>query len=337
MIVYGWQKALARRKERTKSKAIVSVTKEDGKPVAGFRLSWGDLEIVSPRYAAADAADRQLEAKEGARLAYVAATRAKDRLVLLSHDLADLNGGILTRAASALAGGNTTARVCGDTVLARVVEPAAQISRARRDVRRIKDGKAYTKLWRDRAATLGEPLAPLLHKPSQPEHPLENDQVEIDDYVERQIADARRVGMEGGTLVHRYLERYLQEETFDAAKYEKIRSAEFPQGVAPKADHKARKVLSGFFGSAWHGRARAGRVVGREIPVYLTHEGKSWSGVLDLVLEEKGGAVVGVDYKTMARPAPLPDEYARQQRIYTEALRRVMPDRQISFEFWWLE
>jgi len=41
-----------------------------------------------------------------------------------------------------------------------------------------------------------------------------------------------------------------------------------------------------------------------------------------------------VDYKVMKRPKRLPAEYEQQQRVYTEALRRVFPEREVSFEFW---
>ena len=336
VIVYGWQKALGRRNERAKSKDIVSVTKKGGQSIAGFRLRWGDLDIVTPRYAEAMAADRQLEAEEGVRLAYVAATRAKDRLVLLSHDLDDLAGEILAEAATPIAGGSKSAAIWGGAALVKVIEPEAGIASAPPDVRRISDGKGYARLWQDRMARLAQPQVPLLHKPSQPEHPLEQDEVEVSDYVKRKLDAARQVGMECGTVVHRYLECHLQDETFEPAKYEKILEAEFPQGVKAKADSKARKVLGQFFGSALHDRSRAGRVVGREIPVYLTHDGKPWSGVIDLVLEEKNGTILGVDYKTMAKPASLPEEYAQQERVYTEALRRLIPTGKIGFEFWWL-
>jgi ATP-dependent exoDNAse (exonuclease V) beta subunit len=57
--------------------------------------------------------------------------------------------------------------------------------------------------------------------------------------------------------------------------------------------------------------------------------------VIDLVLSE-GGAVIGVDYKITKKPNQLPPEYEQQQSVYTAALRRVFPRRQVSFEFWWL-
>ena len=69
--------------------------------------------------------------------------------------------------------------------------------------------------------------------------------------------------------------------------------------------------------------------------MYLEHEGRYWVGVIDLVLAEDS-VVTAVDYKVMAAPDPLPENYQQQQRIYTEALRRLLPKRQVGFEFWWL-
>ncbi len=58
--------------------------------------------------------------------------------------------------------------------------------------------------------------------------------------------------------------------------------------------------------------------------------------MIDLVLEEDE-TIIGVDYKLMTEPAALPAEYQQQQRIYTETLARLFPDRNVRFEFWWLD
>ncbi|MEE8349281.1 MAG: PD-(D/E)XK nuclease family protein, partial [Acidobacteriota bacterium] len=82
-------------------------------------------------------------------------------------------------------------------------------------------------------------------------------------------------------------------------------------------------------------RIRTGTVLARELPFYLVHNHETWNGVIDLVLEEDG-VIRAIDYKsTMARD-PLPERYRQQQTIYTEALQRALPGRNIDFEFWWL-
>ena len=81
---------------------------------------------------------------------------------------------------------------------------------------------------------------------------------------------------------------------------------------------------------------RAARILGREVPVYLQDNGQAWHGIIDLVLEEEG-IIRAIDYKTTPEQDPLPDTYAQQQRIYSEALRRLFPDQDVAFEFWWLK
>jgi ATP-dependent exoDNAse (exonuclease V) beta subunit len=71
------------------------------------------------------------------------------------------------------------------------------------------------------------------------------------------------------------------------------------------------------------------------VPIYLTVSDKAWGGVIDLIIEENG-AITAVDHKVMEKPSVLMPEYEQQQEIYTEALHRLFPGRNISFEFWWL-
>ena len=106
-------------------------------------------------------------------------------------------------------------------------------------------------------------------------------------------------------------------------------------GCFPEAIERARTALSGFYGGAYHERARRARIEAREAPIFLSWEGRAWSGVIDLVLSE-GETVCGVDYKVMVRPKQLPAEYEQQRRVYLEALQRAFPGRKVSFEFWWL-
>jgi len=161
------------------------------------------------------------------------------------------------------------------------------------------------------------------------------DKADLPDYVREKIDMASARAMELGTVVHRYLERHLQEPGYDAAKLEAVVS-EINGGVSfPETIEKARVVLTDFYGGALHQRACRGRIEAREAPVFASWEGKAWSGVIDLVLRE-GDAVIGVDYKVMKMPKQLPAEYEQQRRVYQEVLRRLFPGQPVSFEFWWL-
>ena len=85
VIIYGWQTTLDKRTpEPPRWKEPLRLTDPKGDTVCGYQLDWGLLTIISPSYPQADALNQQLETEEAKRLGYVAATRAKDRLVLLS-------------------------------------------------------------------------------------------------------------------------------------------------------------------------------------------------------------------------------------------------------------
>jgi ATP-dependent exoDNAse (exonuclease V) beta subunit len=174
-----------------------------------------------------------------------------------------------------------------------------------------------------------------VRRPSGPEHPEEKESLDAEDFVARRREDGREAVRIAGILVHAYLERHARDEAFDVAELEKVAVACVGEGQVALGREKAMAILEKFFGSPNHARVRAARVLGQEIPVYLSDEGRAWNGVIDLVLEEEG-RVVGVDFKTMKELSPLPEEYAGQQRIYTEALRRTSGGKAVAFEFWWL-
>ena len=335
VIVFGWQKALDKLKPKAGQDRIFHLTDDDGHHVRGFELQWGRLLMVSPRYGEARQLDQQYEAEEAKRLTYVAATRAEDRLVLLSPHTEEIAGGLLADAKPLRETGEASMPVYNGSLIVTVIPRPERTERARGNALRIHDPKAYSRLWRARLeAVAGEP-EPLLHKPSSPEQEAEKDETDLSDYVREKIELASERAMEAGTLVHRYLERYLTDDVFEAAKLEQIVSELSPRLRFPESLEKANGVLSAFYGGQYHQRARRARIEAREAPMFLSWEGRAWSGVIDLVLSENS-TVKGVDYKVMKRPKRLPAEYEQQQRVYTEALQRVFPEREVSFEFWWL-
>jgi ATP-dependent exoDNAse (exonuclease V) beta subunit len=316
VIVYGWQSALdvIEKPSRDKGKAI-NLTGPDGVAVRGFSMDWGAVRVVSAGYFPAVALDDEYASAEGRRLAYVAATRARDRLVMLSPVIE-----------------NTCSAKVSDGLLDIVrVAPDLGEEAGNGGVPRVAHVKprGYDKLWLDRDAAMRAGLGEaLLHRPSKPEHDGERDAVEETDFAR----EKREVAMAAGTLVHLYLEHHATDVTFEEAKIEVIRR-ELKTEI--KAVDRARESLVAFYGGAYRRRFDGATILGRELPVYLSHEGNAWSGVIDLVLEE-GGVVRGIDYKLMMKPKALPDHYRRQQTLYTEALQRVFPGREVAFEFWWL-
>lgn len=337
VIVYGWQKTLNRRFPRPKdTDKPLSLTGRDGKPVRGFRLPWGQLEVVSPRYSEAERLDREYDAEEGLRLAYVAATRARDRLVLFSQDCKEITNGILKEAQSLIDGKQATVLVFGDTLRVSVYDPPQAQAGETSTTLDIADKTAYATVWNQRLQAAKLEPKPLLAKPSQlPERPEEDDAVETTDYMRRAIGQARTTAMAAGTLVHRYLEMHLLDDAFVAGNLQIIASPDVGQVSGTEIVGRVTEILKRFFGSELHTRARKAKILGREVPVYLSLDGKQWSGTIDLIIEENG-AIIGVDYKVTKKPAELPTEYEQQKRIYTVALRRILGRDPASFEFWWL-
>jgi ATP-dependent helicase/nuclease subunit A len=332
VIVYGWQTTLDKREpERTRRKKPLCLTAHGGQIVRGYELDWGQLTIVSPSYPQADTLNQQLEADEAKRLAYVAATRAKDRLLLLSPHTGELTDGLLAEVKPAIDGGASSATAVNATLQATIVESRKGEPRYRESALQIENPAAYGKIWLDRAADLAQLPEAMLHRPSQPERVEEEDEAEVADYIQHKIQEAREISMQAGTLVHRYLERHLTEAELDESKFEQI----IGEDDGEKSIERARAVLHKFFCSPLHTRAMKATILGREAPIYLTVSDKPWGGVMDLIIEENG-VITGVDHKVMEKPSVLMPEYEQQQQIYTEALHRLFPGRNVSFEFWWL-
>ena len=348
VIVFGWQKTIDRGRGKSPSRTpeILSLTSPGGEAVRGFNLPWGPLRIISPRHAEAAGLDRRFELEEGCRLAYVAATRAQDRLVLLSHDPSELEAGLLKEAAAPiLERGQPAATIFDGSLTVSLARPTEPPARAAGAARPVKDRAAYAALWRERTEQMKTDAGTqLLHRPSEPDHPEEAEERERTDYDPERYRPARATALAAGTLVHRYLERFVADDRFEPGKLDLLRAAVADAPDPAPAWDRARRVLEELFAGKLAGpdgrpcltRLRSARILARELPVYLTHDGKAWNGVIDLVLDT-GDGILGVDYKISREKKPLPPEYDQQQRVYTEALRRLFPTRPVRFEFWWLE
>lgn len=335
VIVFGWQKALDKLEPRAGSDSLFHLTDPGGHPVCGFKLPWGRLLVVSPSYGKARELDQQYEAEEAKRLAYVAATRAEDRLVLLSPHNNEIAEGLLAEAEPIRSKGQSSTEVLGGTLRVVLTPPPERTKRPAGRELSLRDPQAYARLWRTRLEEVAGVAELLLHTPSSVEQAAEKEEAGLSDDVRQKTDMASERAMQAGTLVHRYLERHLTEHEFDASKLAPIISEMSGGGCFPEAIERARTALSGFYGGAYHERARRARIEAREAPIFLSWEGRAWSGVIDLVLSE-GETVCGVDYKVMVRPKQLPAEYEQQRRVYLEALQRAFPGRKVSFEFWWL-
>lgn len=301
---------------------VIALTTEDG-PRQEFQLPFAGLAVRSRGYSEALELDRRQDREETARLAYVAATRARDMLILLQA----LNGSVaeadwLGLMRSELAG-------CVHFVRHRP-EPAGAGSGL--PVPSEMDLDVYLETWNRRfTRPVGVPEPLILHPTEIPDL----------DRTSWETAAAAPAGeaLAVGTLVHRYLEKYLHEGAFCPRWLEELAA----DASVPHAREAAAALLARFFdgrladdsGTALIERVRRGRILARELPIFFRHEGKTWQGVIDLVLEE-AGTVRGVDFKTGHRADPLPETYRRQSAVYRQALTRLFPAQPVDFEFWWL-
>ncbi|NQU12392.1 UvrD-helicase domain-containing protein, partial [bacterium] len=283
VIVYGWESVLRRLDRRgARRSPALRLTGPKGE-VRGFRLAWGPLEFVSAGYAAAVELDRRDDEAEATRLAYVAATRARDRLVLLGHEGDGRPAPGLGALRDAPAG-TTEIAICNGTARCLLLPYAADKPHPAPESVKITRPAAYRKLWEKRLAALAQGDAPLLHRPSQPEQAAEEDVTELTDYRPDVTEDARAVALATGTLVHAYLERHLLDEEFAAANLQALvgPAIDLPDPTAARA--RATAALQSFYAGApadstdarYLDRVRRAVVLGRELPVYLEHDGRHW-------------------------------------------------------------
>ena len=150
-----------------------------------------------------------------------------------------------------------------------------------------------------------------------------------------------------GTIVHQLLERFdldLARVPEPAEVEEAIRAHGAP--VTPDEVGRIRELIRGFARSPLRERAAAGIRARRELPFAFELEpepggGRSLlvNGVVDLHVEERGGGVLVIDYKTDplegADPAPIVAErYATQRLVYAlAALRSGASSVDVAYSF----
>jgi ATP-dependent exoDNAse (exonuclease V) beta subunit len=335
VIVYGWGSILGEiAGGSNRNENILSLESEFG-DLNGLSMQWGPLRIVTPEYEKAWELEALNATSEGMRLAYVAATRARDRLVLF--DPLSPRQKIPT-ALSELLGNETDGSACDymdfvdwrplkNEISARITPPVEL------------NEKSYVRAWSGRFQQLRTPTPRLLSRPTDAD--LFPD--EVKHYRDDLPYSSPSVGRIVGSIVHAYLEKRLLNSDVDSELVRKILLS-FSDGQRnPVAFETVIATLKRFFsgeqvdigGRSMIRRVRESKILGREVPVYLHIDAKPWHGVIDLILDESE-VISGIDYKTGPRQDNLPFSYVNQQRVYQEALNQLFPQRKVCFEFWWL-
>ncbi|HUV13230.1 MAG TPA: 3'-5' exonuclease, partial [Acidobacteriota bacterium] len=336
VILYGWTPILsdALAPKRRSSPETLEVTESDGTAVKALSLKWGPLAVATPTYEEALKIEEAQEMEEACRLAYVAATRARDQLVILTPPPVLLPQEINEYLEAERAKGSTSPlEICEYKPLLRQLippsPPALELNASR-----------YLDLWQSRYAALSKSSDKALFRPT--------------DKAPTSALDTRRLrkfrpegvefGLKVGDLTHAYLERHEGGHKLDESVLLTLASRGVQGAVDPELLKRVRTILLAFLGGEsadevgqpYCERLQTGLILGREVPFYVYLNDRTWHGVIDLVLDE-GSWICAVDYKTGTKPQSLPPSYETQKSVYVSALRQLFPNRDIKFEFWWLE
>jgi ATP-dependent exoDNAse (exonuclease V) beta subunit len=321
----------------------------------GIATRFGPLTIETRGLAKAQRVLVEHERAEAMRLAYVAATRAKDRLILVAPLTEQpAHGGLLDELTAEPAAHDAPHSLFGGALSVRLgsSDAARELLELER-TRAVVLGEDHASYWQSRLAEADEAAdkpvvwsATMAHREEDPAQQDADTAVgaapEWDDEVNEAGRTLREEAMARGVLVHAYLEHFVTESTFVAEQLSTLAAAE-ELPISGLAFDEASAILTAFFGretrddngTAHLDRIHRARILGREVPFYLkNNNGQSWTGVMDLVIEE-GDRIVSVDYKATPR-REVKQSYHTQRELYTEALQRLFPDKEIGFEFFWL-
>ena len=310
-------------------------------------MDWGLLKVPSADYPEVFRCKEQSLKDEEKRVAYVATTRACDRLVLVcavtktkersfSPEIKKFINNAKESSISQTSAGHKT---CGNTLRFFHRTPSkVKITSKTPDLPNL--DPEYEKFWKERKAEWLDNPTLLLERPSDPESKQLEDTFEDHHYLPDVGTEVRLLT---GRLVHDYLEQYLLEDQCSPQLLSQLASDIPGSQDRQDAVEEAISLLYKFYtgqlvdnaGIPYRERLRSSLILGREIPVYLAENGKIWNGVIDLVMEYED-SIQAIDYKATEAKDPLPASYIQQQKIYTEALKRTFPGRPVTFEFWWL-
>ena len=254
---------------------------------------------------------------EARRLLYVAATRARDLLVLPQPPGSAEFGSFWKDLWQALPPrSDADVRVVDAATLP---APEGEASRAHlRLLRASDDGDAVAARWETERRTLIEEAS------YRPYVPTKATALGEEPPVHRAGSG---LGRDFGAFVHKLLE-WIPFEGLDPEATSRLAHALAPSYRLSdrEADRATLHVLR-VLAMPLVERARRARRVWREIPLFFPEEGKLVEGVVDLVFEEDDGLVVA-DYKTEAlapgEEAARADRHATQLRAYHRGLRDAL-------------
>jgi ATP-dependent exoDNAse (exonuclease V) beta subunit len=313
--------------------------------------------LTSAGYAGARAGEAEIQEAERRRLLYVAATRARDWLVLSSAAAKKGNlweileaGGIGEMGTNGGAAGLMVEDEAGSAE--EIPEPEAirlpenafegggaenQAARRRREDARERLGRLLAP--GERVRPLSPSALPEISRAGAGEA-IEDDEGGNGRYgISDLEAGDEPGGRDFGTLVHALLARM---ENYGEAAADRLAEPAREQArelkLAEKEAEAALGMIRGAMGMEIFRRAEAAERCWRELPVLMIEGGCLLRGVADLVFEEAGGLIV-VDFKTDAVAAgetqKRAEHYRPQGTAYAMALEGAagLPVREVVFAF----
>ena len=296
---------------------------EEGTVAIGFRKG-----CQPPQWDALVKREEKRAWAEARRLLYVAATRARDLLVLPQPPSSAEFGSFWKDLWQALPPrADADVRVVDAATL-----PAPEREASRTHLRLLTasdDGDPVAARWEAERRTLLEEAS------YRPYVPTKATALGEEAAAHRGGAG---LGRDFGAFVHKLLE-WIPFEGLDPVATSRLARALAPSyRLSDREAERAVEHVSRVLAMPLVERARRARRVWREIPLFFPEEGKLVEGIVDLVFEEDDGLVVA-DYKTEAlapgEEAARADRHATQLRAYHRGLRdalgKVVKERFVIF------
>jgi ATP-dependent exoDNAse (exonuclease V) beta subunit len=309
-----------------------------------FSFKWGSFDLESDHYQDAVARDKEMDAMESRRLAYVSATRPRNRLLMISPASFGLEKNPEMRSLIEQYLDNATA----NGLVKRSIwefEDSQDVPVAETGFTDI-NPDSYWSLWSDRFKVMmlaeEKKIAKSGRRSPADDVSRAAGWKSDEKKTERSLEKEKRKQI--GTLVHHYLELHLTEKELDREELKILASLMDPAPCGSSVVDGAGVILDRFYSGATRDergiplRERIGNagIIAREFPVMLSFQGESQYRIIDLLLEEDEGITI-VDFKTGAKPEFMPERYIKQQETYTRAVQQLSGDRPVRFEFWWLK
>jgi len=260
--------------------------------------------------------DERHERAEETRVLYVAATRAKERLILLGGTDSDSSHWIDATSAwgySPEAPPQDGAKIAGGLVLHRHLRPPTSTTNS--TISSPRGAEQAVRAYDSAVAALLKAASPPFAAPSGLHAEPEGEAPPVPS------GSSGDLGLVVGSLIHGLMERW--DGVSGESAREILHSMSEP---AAEESRIAEKILDAFLASPLAARYREIEIVERELRMLLrSDDGTLYRGSIDLLYRCAAGDLVVADYKTDAEEddEKLRERYGGQLRVYAEAVRQA--------------